>query len=126
MGNPEGRVSPLWTLTGNNIKHLDTVAAQSKGVERRKMRRAVQPFCELNLFMQHIETKVRERGAWVENPDEHDVARMFTAVTDDLAIGGEGRRANAEGRRHTQLVWSTVAKNLRMKNRQEQRRTRAV
>ena len=126
MGNREGRVSPLRTLTGDDMKHLDAASARREGVPRRKMRRAVRTFCELKFLMEHIETKVRERGAWVENPNDSDVARMFASVSSDLAITGEGRRLNIGGRRHAQLVWSTVAKNLRVRNRQELRRTRAV
>lgn len=50
--------------------------------------------------------------------DVLDATASSTHTKDDLVICGEGRRATAAGRRHAQLVWSTVAKNLRRAERQ--------
>ena len=68
--------------------------------------------------MKYIEEKAQERGAFRENPTEAKTVEMYHVVNNDLIIRGDGRR-NYLGRQDGQLVWTSMAKNLRAKQRLE-------
>ena len=95
--------------------------AVREGKPPSKVRRAVKGFCELKYLIGFIGEKAREMGAFRENPTAVQVTEMYQAVNEHLIICGDGLQSY-DGRRDGQLVWRSMAKNLRA----QQRRLRSV
>jgi len=125
LGNREQRVTALRKLSGRDLQHIDAATARREGRPVSKIRRAVKGFCELKFLMRYIEEKARERGAFHDNPNAAEVVGMYRAVNDALILRGDGRQSYS-GRRDGQLLWTSMAKILRAKQRRLRRNSVAV
>lgn len=58
-------------------------------------------------LMDYIMQRVQAADLWVDNPNAEQAREMFNRVKDSVQVEGRSHR-----RRHAQLTWSTVVKNL--------------